>query len=96
VNLRILDYFERGKKVKIIVNEKTLEAFEGECLSIVLFISNYKNLRISPKKKENRGMFCLMGSCQECVVLLDGKKVTSCNIYIKDGMKIKTGDLDEF
>ena len=28
----------------------------------------------------------MMGSCQECVVLLDGKKVTSCNIFIKDGM----------
>jgi len=41
MNLRILDYFERGKKVKITVNEKILEAFEGECLSVVLFISNY-------------------------------------------------------
>ncbi len=96
MNLRISDYFERGKKIKIIINEKTLEAFEGECLSIVLFISNHKNLRLSPKKKENRGMFCLMGSCQECVVLLDGKKVTSCNISIKEGMVIKTGDLNEF
>ena len=95
MNLRILDYFERGKKVKITVNEKILEAFEGECLSVVLFISSYKNLRLSPKKKENRGMFCMMGSCQECVVLLDGKKVTSCNIFIKEGMAIKTGDLNE-
>ena len=40
-------------------------------------------------------MFCMMGSCQECVVLLDGKKVTSCNIFIKDGMKVKTGNLNE-
>ena len=53
MNLRISDYFERGKKIKIIVNEKTLEAFEGECLSIVLFISNHKNLRLSPKKKND-------------------------------------------
>ena len=55
MNLRILDYFERGKKVKITVNEKILEAFEGECLSVVLFISNYKNLRLSPKKKKIEG-----------------------------------------
>jgi predicted molibdopterin-dependent oxidoreductase YjgC len=96
VNLRIHDYFERGKKVKIIVNDETIEAYEGECLSVVLFISNKKNLRTSPKLKENRGMFCMMGSCQECVVLLNGKKVTSCNIFIKDGMEIKTGNLNEF
>lgn len=40
-------------------------------------------------------MFCLMGSCQECVVLIDGMKVTSCNVFIKEGMNIKIGDLDE-
>ena len=94
-NSRIHDYFERGKKVKIIVNDETIEDFEGECISVVLFITNKKNLRTSPKLKENRGMFCMMGSCQECVVLLDGKKVTSCNIFIKDGMEIKTGNLNE-
>ena len=95
MSLRIHDYFERGKKVKIIVNDDIIEAYEGECLAVVLFISNKKNFRTSPKLKENRSMFCMMGSCQECVVLLDGKKVTSCNIFIKDGMRIKTGNLNE-
>ena len=95
MSLRIHDYFERGKKVKIIVNDDIIEAYEGECLAVVLFISNKKKFRTSPKLKENRSMFCMMGSCQECVVLLDGKKVTSCNIFIKDGMRIKTGNLNE-
>ena len=49
MNLRFHDYFERGKKVKIIVNDETIEAYEGECLSVVLFISNKKNLRINKK-----------------------------------------------
>ena len=40
-------------------------------------------------------MFCLMGSCQECAVLIDDKKVISCNVFIKDGMKIKVGDFDK-
>ena len=40
-------------------------------------------------------MFCLMGSCQECVVLIDDKKVISCNVFIKEGMKIKVGDFDK-
>ena len=63
-------------------------------LQFYLYLTK-KNLRTSPKLKENRGMFCMMGSCQECVVLLDGKKVTSCNIFVKDGMKVKTGNLNE-
>ena len=95
MNLRIHDYFERGKKVKIIVNDDIIEAYEGECLAVVLFISNKKNFRTSPKLKENRSMFCMMGSCQECVVLIDDKKVISCNVFIKEGMKIKVGDFDK-
>ena len=95
MNLRVSNYFKRSKKIEILVNNESLEAYEGECLALVLYINNIKNLRLSPKKKDNRGMFCLMGSCQECVVLIDGMKVTSCNVFIKEGMKIKIGDLDE-
>jgi predicted molibdopterin-dependent oxidoreductase YjgC len=95
VNLRISDFYNRSKKVNINVNNKDIEAYEGECLAVVLFINNIKKLRLSPKKKQSRGMYCLMGSCQECVVLIDEKKVISCNVFIKDGMKIKVGDFDK-
>lgn len=95
VNLRISDFYNRSKKVNINVNNKDIEAYEGECLAAVLFINNIKKLRLSPKKKQSRGMYCLMGSCQECVVLIDEKKVISCNVFIKDGMKIKVGDFDK-
>ena len=63
-----------------------------EFFSERFFISNKKNLRTSPKLKEDRGMFCMMGSCQECVVLLNGKKVTSCNIFIKDILRVLNQD----
>ena len=95
VNLRISDFYNRSKKVNINVNNKDIEAYEGECLAVVLFINNIKKLRLSPKKKQSRGMYCLMGSCQECVVLIDEKKVISCNVLIKDGMNIKVGDFDK-
>ena len=95
MDLRITDYFDRNNKINIIVNDKEIEAYEGECLAVVLFINNIKELRLSPKKKQSRGMFCLMGSCQECVVLIDDKKVISCNVFIKEGMKIKVGDFDK-
>ena len=95
MNLRVSNYFKRSKKIEILVNNEILEAYDGECLALVLYINNIKNLRLSPKNKNSRGMFCLMGSCQECVVLIDGMKVTSCNVFIKEGMNIKIGDLDE-
>ena len=55
MNLRIHDYFERGKKVKIIVNDETIEAFEGECLAVVLFISNKKTSYIEKNEVLEKG-----------------------------------------
>ena len=65
VDLRVSNYFDRSNKVNINVNNKKIEAYEGECLAVVLFVNNIKKLRLSPKKSKV-GMFCLMGSCQEC------------------------------
>ena len=55
VNLRISDFYNRSKKVNINVNNKDIEAYEGECLAVVLFINNIKKLRLSPKKKTKQG-----------------------------------------
>ena len=51
MDLRISDYFDRGNKVEIIVNDEKIEAYEGECLAVVLFINKIKKLRSSPKNK---------------------------------------------
>ena len=95
MDLRVSNYFDRINKVNISVNNKEIEAYEGECLAVVLFVNNIKKLRLSPKKKQGRGMFCLMGSFLECVVLINDKKGISCNVFIEDGMKIKVGDFDK-
>ena len=55
VNLRISDFYNRSKKVNINVNNKDIEAYEGECLAVVLFINNIKKLRLSPKKNQVGG-----------------------------------------
>ena len=87
MDLRVSNYFDRSNKVNINVNNKKIEAYEGECLAVVLFVNNIKKLRLSPKKKESRGMFCLMGSCQECVVLSMIKKLFLVMFLLKTEWK---------
>ena len=61
MDLRISDYFDRNNKINIIVNDKEIEAYEGECLAVVLFINNIKKLRLSPKKKTKQGYVLFNG-----------------------------------
>ena len=63
----------------------------GEILAVTLFVNRKLTLKFSSKKKEPRGFFCLMGSCQECLVQVNDRIVTSCQVVVEAGIIIKTG-----
>ena len=68
-----------------------VEAPVGEILAVTLFVNRKLILKYSSRKKEPRGFFCLMGSCQECLVQVNNRIVPSCQMVVKEGIIIKTG-----
>ena len=76
------------KSVRIEVDGQGLDAFEGECLATALAVSGILALRRSPGLDQPRGMFCLMGVCQECVVLVDDEALPACMESVRQGMRV--------
>ncbi len=64
-------------------------AFQGESIGAALWAVGYRALRYSPVLGMPRGMFCVMGSCQECVVLVDGETRTACNTPVQAGLAVR-------
>ena len=89
-DLRERHKYDRGKSVKIYFNDEELIAYEGENLAAALYSSNKKTLRYSSKLKMPRGIFCLIGSCQECLVVINGRKTLACLTYVKENMSIQS------
>ncbi|MCL4744426.1 MAG: (2Fe-2S)-binding protein [Burkholderiaceae bacterium] len=83
----------RGRPIRLVVDGAFVEAFEGESLAIALAASGRLALRSSPNARTPRGMFCLMGVCQECVVEVDGALSASCSVGARDGMVVSTDTL---
>ena len=83
----------RGRRVQLVVDGTAVEAFEGESLGVALAASGRLALRHSPNAQTPRGMFCLMGVCQECVVEVNGVLSASCAIEVRDGMVVSTDAL---
>lgn len=83
----------RGRPIRIFVDGADLEAFEGESLVVALAASGRLVLRRSPNAQTPRGMFCLMGVCQECVVEVDGVLTPACATEARDGMAVRTDAL---
>lgn len=90
-----VDGVDRGDYVSFTVNGRVVQAFAGESVAAALFAQGVRTLRHSPSANLPRGMFCLMGSCQECLVWVDSKKQPSCQLPVSQGLTVETLDYRE-
>ena len=69
-------------------NGSTLEAREGDSIAAALAASGVRCLGKS-RTGRSRGVFCGMGACSECLVIVDGKRSErACMVEVRDGMRI--------
>ncbi|KLU27232.1 (2Fe-2S)-binding protein [Caballeronia mineralivorans PML1(12)] len=84
-----IDKADRAATVWFFFDGQPASARVGESVAAALFASGMKTLRTSPRECAPRGMFCLMGSCQECLVMVDGRRVLACRTAVADGMHVE-------
>jgi predicted molibdopterin-dependent oxidoreductase YjgC len=81
----------RTSAVTLRVDGAPVTAFAGESVAAALAAAGILRLRFSPGRDDPRGMFCLMGVCQECVARIDGRVVVTCQEPVRDGMVVELG-----
>ena len=67
---------------------RPVTAFAGESLAAALLVVGIRDLRASPRAGTARGLFCAMGVCQECVVIVDGRTAAACQERVRAGMRV--------
>jgi predicted molibdopterin-dependent oxidoreductase YjgC len=88
--LRITAGVTRGAHVQFLVDGIACEGFEGESVAAALMAAGRRTLRHGPVDGGPRGLFCAMGSCQECVVQADGVTVEACRLPVRAGLTVQT------
>ncbi len=87
----ILDVEKKGKPVEIFMDGNAISAYEGEPILAALLANGIKINRYTVKKQEPRGVFCGIGQCTDCAMIVDGKpNVRTCITPVKAGMMIET------
>jgi predicted molibdopterin-dependent oxidoreductase YjgC len=76
--------------IELTVDGRTLTAPPGQSLAAVLLTAGQETLRSSPAGNP-RGLYCGIGVCQECRVVVDGAVVRSCITPVTAGMRVTTG-----
>ena len=59
----------------------------GETIATALLCAGRLELRRSPRAGGPRGVFCMMGVCQECLIRVDGVVRQACLTPAENGMR---------
>ncbi len=87
----ILGRVERGKEIALTVDGKSVVAFEGEPIAAALMAVGRRVFHYTTKRREPRGVFCAMGRCTDCIMIVNGQpNVRTCVTPARDGMIIET------
>lgn len=81
---------ERGAALTIYVDGQPIPAFEGETVASAMLAAGIRGLRSTFHRSENRGVFCGMGVCFDCLVTVDDRpSIRACLTWVADGMKVE-------
>lgn len=87
----ILEKYEKGKLVTFYFDDKPIEGYEGEPIAMALRAKGLMVHRYTSKEHKPRGVFCAIGRCTDCVMVVDGKpNVRTCVTPLKEGMRVQT------
>lgn len=89
----ILGVTEEKKEVEFTFDGNTYKGLEGEPIAVALKENGVMVHRYTKKKHEPRGIFCAIGRCTDCVMVVNGVPNTrTCITPLEQGMIIQTQD----
>lgn len=89
----ILGAPSKGSRVVFTFDGVEMEGYEGEPIAVALKAAGVEVHRFTAKRHEPRGIFCAIGRCTDCVMVVDGKpNVRTCMTPLAAGMDVRTQD----
>lgn len=83
--------FKPGKKISFVFDGNNYEGYEGDTIAAALHAADIKTLGESHAKHRPRGLFCAIGNCSSCIMVVNGEpNVRTCTTDLEAGMVVET------
>lgn len=87
----IIGTVEKGRLVEFEFDGNKMYGYEGEPVAMALKAAGIRIHRYTSKRHEPRGIFCAIGRCTDCVMIVDGSaNIRTCVTPLREGMKVQT------
>jgi predicted molibdopterin-dependent oxidoreductase YjgC len=81
----------QGDPITFTFDGRPLTAAKGDSLAAALLAAGITRFRTAPVSGAERGPYCMMGVCFECLVVVDGRSNRqACLIPVEEGMRVET------
>jgi len=76
--------------ISLIVDGEPIQAYPGDTIASALYAQGKRAWRVS-RSGDQRGLFCGIGLCFDCLVTVDGKpNQRACTTAVAQGMRVTT------
>ena len=87
----VLGEVTEGEWIQITVDGNPIQARAGEPIAAALIANGIFLCRTMPGSGSQRGLFCGVGRCPDCMMIVDGQpNVRTCITPVREGMQIET------
>lgn len=81
----------RGALLTIVLDGDPVAAYPGETVAAAVMAAGRRVFRTTSMTGQPRGLFCGMGVCYDCLMVIDGRPSRrACMTYVEDGMQVQT------
>jgi predicted molibdopterin-dependent oxidoreductase YjgC len=81
---------ETQASVPVIIDGRQFAARAGDSVAATLLAAGVKACRTTTVSGTERGPFCMMGVCFDCLVMIDGRpNQQGCLVPVREGMRIE-------
>ncbi len=90
-HLRVEKGVARGRQFEMEVDGRTVVAFDGETIAAALIAAGVRTFRRTANHHEPRGMYCGIGLCYDCAMVINGVPNTrACQTLATPGCRVET------
>ncbi len=83
-------FISHGQDIVVTLDGHEVTSHRGETVAAALMSRALRTFRYARRFGEPRGLFCGIGLCYECLVVVDGRpNQRACMTYLSEGMKIE-------
>jgi predicted molibdopterin-dependent oxidoreductase YjgC len=76
--------------VPVTIDGRPFAAHPGDSVAATMLAAGIRACRKTPVSGAERGPFCMMGVCFDCLVTIDGRpNQQGCLVPVRDGMRIE-------